>query len=51
MKNVVKLGCRALKGKDSQIMYFEGTIQTDGVGVSIIKQKVDPTRKGACSDC
>lgn len=30
---VVNLNCRALKGKDSQIMHFEGTVRTDDVDV------------------
>jgi hypothetical protein len=49
-KNVVNLDCRALKSKDSQTMCFQGTIETDGVGVSIVKQSFDPARKGASSD-
>ncbi|ORE15548.1 hypothetical protein BCV71DRAFT_185130 [Rhizopus microsporus] len=31
-------------------MHFEGTVQADGVDASIVKQKVDTTRKGASSD-
>lgn len=49
-KNAVNLDCRVLKSNDSQTMYFQGTIETDGVGVSIVKQNFDPARKGASSD-
>ncbi|ORE10866.1 hypothetical protein BCV72DRAFT_301406 [Rhizopus microsporus var. microsporus] len=31
-------------------MHFEGTVRADGVGVSIVKQKVDTPRKDAFSD-
>jgi hypothetical protein len=36
-KNAVNLDCRVLKSNDSQTMYFQGTIETDSVDVSIVK--------------
>ncbi|KAK9712609.1 hypothetical protein K7432_007029 [Basidiobolus ranarum] len=47
--NVVNLKCKALKSQNAKTMKFEGTIETDGVGMSILKRNFSTARRGALS--
>ncbi|CAO3702794.1 unnamed protein product [Rhizopus stolonifer] len=47
--SVIDLECKAIKSQCSGVMNFEGTIETDGVGISVIKQNFNPARGGALS--